>query len=120
MIGQDFLLGDASKARKELGWMPKYDFQVFVYLFILLCGLYCTLSHYKSDFQAQSVLFTYLLTYLLIKILIYRPIWLGLRPGVFTFVGWQVKLCVTLFLFTFVTVPPYLVSVVNSKLFSII
>ena len=26
--GQDFLLGDATKAKQELDWKPKYDFQV--------------------------------------------------------------------------------------------
>jgi len=30
VTGQDFLLGDASKANKELGWKPRYDFQVYI------------------------------------------------------------------------------------------
>jgi len=31
--GQDFLLGDASKAQQELGWTPKHDFQVRILLY---------------------------------------------------------------------------------------
>ena len=38
---QDFLQGDASKAKKQLGWEPKTKFDVIsFFLVIILCGQY--------------------------------------------------------------------------------
>jgi len=43
---QDFLLGDASKAKKLLGWKPKVSFKVCIHLtaFVNLYGRYATLK----------------------------------------------------------------------------
>ena len=44
-VFQDYLLGDSTKARTELNWKPKYDFDVSIPLYLLI--------HAVADLQSR-------------------------------------------------------------------